>query len=909
MTSQLKKINYTFGVDYNSVISGKALIPTDTGVTTDNMQTSLPHIMNMLQKPNFFANYAWTASSTSVSYHFPQTLFTLPLVTPSTNLNDAFFAQVFGMFAYCKFGLRFRFKVNGSPFHKGLLGIFWKPGDVGVVPVGSGYEIFEGNQMVYPSVRVSAAGTTEYELDVPSLFYYKYMDMKDVIAGGVFYKKTLGGLVITPWSVLEPAVGVSATVQVSCWVELLNLQLAGPTLIRNPAVTTEPLDARFVHQGLLDAVMDPIAGAAKSVVTGAVDGVKSFARSTVGSIPVIGMSLAGVLDKPPLKVEPLKVCRTSASSWVHGDGTSNASTLTVTPGLLRPPLYEEVGIVGTIADYIRIPALVYSGDITVSSSENAQLIWTPVTPTDPSRSVYAAGGFTPDLAGSSDSISIDNTPISYMSQLYQYWRGSISYSLEVVMPATTTCTLAIVWLPDVSQASLTYDKIASQCSTWVFDCNGPTTTHFDVAFMANQNYKYVARVDEYIDTFNNNSNYYQFMYNGSIGVYLLNHVMSNNAAPPTVTVRLYISAGKDFEFAVPCCSVANIISYNQTDNGTGGTPPGLVSVVPVHQGLTDEVAVSTEQMVTSDEVKRDGDTILDQPIKIQPCLGESHMELSLLKRYQPLYFHSSGGTAFNVVNGIHDWTLMIPVCPTVMSYCVGNDGAQAAVQGPSGWPGRFSTPLNHFGRAFKYWRGSINYRFVLTTNGSPGVIRAYFVPNNSKIMDFTSSTDAIVGARPGMCPQALLVGRNDLNVPTQNYVGQAGRNAMLTSVVGGIYGIELITNIDGGVCDVSVPFFSEAPVKTTCSIVSQTDSLTFGGVVPYPSSTNICSVNDDDNYMNHMTGNIVFSFTTNYNLTANRATRVEVYFAAGDDLVFTYPISPPMTQSLGTRNWAPSLSP
>jgi len=690
-------------------------------------------------------------------------------------------------------------------------------------------------------------------------------------------------LYFAPWAPLDYATGANTTVNVTAWFELLNLQLSGPTQIRlsNSSELEERKQRRMKeqleHQGLLDAVVDPLSGAAKSVVSGAIDGgsslVKSGVKSLVSSIPLVGPFLAGFFDKPPLKTEPLKICRTSATSWVHGVGNSAVSTLSVTPGLLRLPREEEVGKIGTVIDYIKIPALITDVLVNTANTSNSQVFWVAVTPDYPTSRTDTT--FNNGRYAAAAMLSY-NTPLSYMSTMYTYWRGTINYALEIVLPATTTCTFAIVWLPDQSQASMTYDEIASQCSSWVFDCNGPTTTHFSVAFMSDTTYKWVALKDFVPSSYGTMGSFYTWKYNGSIGIYLLNTVMSNVAAPTTMDMRLYSSAGDDFEFAVPSGTLLTVKNYGMADTGYYPPPPSKLE----HQGLTDEVAVSSEQLVTSKEVTEEPKFILDQVPRMEPYLGESHMESSYFKRYQLLYANYFTPSTF-------DYRIIVPVCPTMMSYWMGSD--TTAGQAAAGYSGRFSTPLCHFGLAHKYWRGSLNYRLIVTTTlvSQRLTTKACFVPilDSGEIEENNSNPHSF--PIPGYCgslviePVPAISGAGTLLSTDYN------NNRAWTTLNSANYGTEIVCGTDSGVIDINVPYFSDQPVKACCSgflPASQTPAT------PAPDAI-IVTCHADSQAPIHMTGNVLFTIG---GLTSGAPIRVELYIAAGDDLVFTYPVAPPV---------------
>jgi hypothetical protein len=892
MTSTNNKINYLFGVDYNSEVAGTALIPSNTGRVSGGMEISKDNIIQMLKRPNLFEIYSWTAGSVGVNIAFPGQLFEGLLV--GGDGPEAFFGQFFSMFAYVKFGMRFRIKVNGSPFHKGLLGVYYIPGDNQEWP---GTSFVEGNAMVYPSVRVSAAGTSEYTLDIPPLMPWEYMYMENLFFPRVDGTDQHGLLSITPWTALESVTGAPSTVTVSVWFEFTDLQIAGPTLIFEPTTSLDSFqrrrksrrinrqeDEEVEHQGIMDAVIDPLSGAAKSAVSGVIDGVgsgvKKTAKSIVASIPLVGSFLSGFMDKPPLKTEPLKICRTSATSWTHGVGNSAVSTLTVVPGLLRPPKSEEVGEIGDVKSYLKIPAVVRIADLTTSSNANAIVFACPVSPSLPFQS-------TPNIAinwtssQSTPSVYSYHTPMSYMALMYSRWRGTINYTLEVVMPATTTCTLGIAWLPDHNLRSNTYDQIASQCATWLIDCNGPTTSHFGVNYMGAQHYKYTYPVEADITHYGAVSFTDIDMYNGFIGVFLVNTVMSNVAAPTTVTVRMYQAAGDDFELCMPSDTLMHMYCYGQQDLGPYAPPP------LEHQGLTDDVPVSSQQLVTSDEVTEVPKSIMDQPTIMEPYLGESHMEASYFKRYQLLY------REYATINSLNEYVLKIPVCPTIMSY-LNDDGLIPAAT--KGYPGRFSTPLNHFGMAFRYWRGSMNYRLNVGNAMGRCTIKAYFCPNKWIIRN-----GARISNLPGCSPFITSSTRSTYGSIYQQVYPD--RYYALEAACASNWGLELVTNVDAGIVDVNVPFYSEQPVKS-CVLGSPKlgDVIGNTGISLIGSVGSPFSSKPQSSLYNHMTGNVVFvisGFTQRFSGSGAEQMAVEVYYAAGDDLVFTYPVVPPSTQIMG----------
>lgn len=892
MTSETIKTNYTFGVDLGSSLAGRALIPAIAGHVTSNMETSSSGLMEMIRKPNLFTRVGWATTSGIVKFSFPGNLFGAYVD------QEAFYNQVIRMFAYIKFGLRFRFKINGTPFHKGLYQFAWIPGDYN----GTGtYSEFDVNTlMVAPSVRLSASCTTEFTLDVPSIFTNEFFSMHEIFSGENALADRLGTLLGQPVTPLEVATGLNSTVQISCWFEFTDLQLAGPTIMRLGTPVLAPDDAIAnsaypIHQGLVDAVTDPLMGAAKSVVSGAIDGAGRFVKTTLASLPFVGDMMVGLNDKPLLKTEPLKVCRTSATSWVHGVGVSSAASLSVVPGLFRPPRPEEIGKAGSILEYIQIPALIITADASTTTNPYSKLISTNVNPGRPHDAITTLFSGTPAITLNGH-LFVD-TPLSYVSKMYRMWRGTMKYTLEVVIPATSTCTVAICWIPDQTFDGTLYQGIASQCSTWLVDCNGPTTSHFEVKFMSRQRYKFVMPADSQPSALLSDTSSNHDYCNGSIAVYLVNSFTANVASPATATFRLYQSAGSDFEFIMPGGCLMNVLTYGNPDPGLYVPPGARVPVVskpivakPVHQGLTDDQNVAAEQIIPANEVVTTGPPILNQMVLSEPILGESHMDWSILKRYQTFYVQDWSTTATT------NTVITVPVSPCVMGYL---RGGTLLGERTHAYPARFSTLISHMSGAFKFWRGSMNYRCLIQSPNRDLVVRAYYVPNTDEL-----ELAHRVSPSPGLSTQINVYNVNTLPTPAQQTAVQPGssyvRNDAMYCHLAGNFGMELITNVDNGVLEVNVPYFSANPVKTTMAYRPVSTSLsapqTLIGQVDDVSSAPVSGAP----WM-HMNGNVVFVVAN----PSEAVIRIELMYALGDDFAFSYPMPPARVHILDAVEYNP----
>jgi hypothetical protein len=422
------------------------ILPAQTHITGDNISNDINMaisdnqwtVMDLLNKPTYLSSITWSATSTP-GIHTKVTdcppKMTETAIAPSHKnylLNQ--------MFLYHKLDLVFRFVINGTKYHYGRYAFWFNPLEDlytdNLLPdrVTSIYRISG-----MPYVLLDPSTSSSAELVIP------YTHFRHVLARKTDPAKflTYGSLYATPWTSLRSAVSSSANIQIAVYWYCRNAQLNIPIPEIYPAA-----------QGL------------ESLIASGANAAGAFATGNVGSMVASGMDLASQVgglfsrnrDKPSTsgsELSRLTATTMTPPSYVSGPDSSTRlaafpfSETTVSPALTNSAA-PETGL-----KMIRQREMLL--DFTTITDTSVNIFTFPVDP------LYKHLRSDSDL----NYRKYDSTFLSYFTDPFTFWRGSLVYRFEFVKSPFHVGRFIIFHLPEVTPtaaSSYTIDAIPSLTS-------------------------------------------------------------------------------------------------------------------------------------------------------------------------------------------------------------------------------------------------------------------------------------------------------------------------------------------------------------------------------------------------------------------------------------------------------------
>nr|QCH40773.1 structural polyprotein 2 [Picornavirales sp.] len=293
-----------------------------------------------------------------------------------------------------------------------------------------------------------------------------------------------------------------------------------------------------------------------------------------------------------------------------GKGVDSAYSLRLDPQGMQVITSDRKGntIEECDLDYIkRVPMLVNTVKWTDAEDSGFLLTSWPVTPNICFS--YNSGGVTLST----------NTFLSYLSGLFQFWRGSLDYRLDFVSTQFHTGRLLVAFVPNLPQKSSPTFEQALSCPNVVIDIQESSSITFSVPFLSQTPYK---NTETEIDVLS---------LTGMIYVFVLNELVRPSNVSDTIEFNIYLSAGDDFEFAVP--QPFNYLLYSDDlPPSSTDTVDALPTLEPTMQGL-ERLETRTGQAISSTKLSLAFGSDMVPPVN---TLGEKFSLLDLTKRYARL---------------------------------------------------------------------------------------------------------------------------------------------------------------------------------------------------------------------------------------------------------------------------------
>lgn len=501
-------------------------------------------VKGFLQRPIHFADFVWKASE-------PDAVELIrPIHLPRDWINQEMIAEKLNGFRYVKCDFKVRVQVNAQPFNAGYLLLTYIP-------------LFEQQQRT-PSSLSSFCGITGYrralldlsedtsaELQIPFSGIINAFDLIDGYG-------MLGSVKLYIYSPLTGLDNVDGTV----WLTASDVEVFLPTGLpidaRGPAHagvaartkkdqnlrTTKPVAKKGRISSIADTVSD-VAGALVDVpVIGSVASTVEWVSDAVSSVA----SFFG-FSKPIDKRVPNKQTLMVGNNFANYDGDAKAKSLaffseneTRIPTQVFGTEKDEMSFSHILAQ----PTYLERFKMRTTDAQRAVIWKWPVDPRSCRKIIYNDATKTPYVK---DGYVCENTYLSYLSNFFKYWRGTIKYHFRIIKTCFHSGRIRVFVVPGAN-ASTKIDEIDfNKVHSIVYDIRDTTSFDLEVPYKWITPWKTVDAKFNRLDT--DVRNVTPNEPTAMVYVQVINSLRNPSTAADHIDFVVETSAGDDFQFAFP----------------------------------------------------------------------------------------------------------------------------------------------------------------------------------------------------------------------------------------------------------------------------------------------------------------------------------------------------------------------
>jgi hypothetical protein len=403
-------------------------------------------------------------------------------------------------------------RINPTAFHAGTLMLFWVPGFWHPQNEGNAWggpdTLATLTQYEHAILNVGGEETTA-KIRVPYSYMYRMMRNAE--------RNEMGQLNIIVWNTLSTASSNTNSLELSVWIEpidpILNVKI--PLAINQPFMhSVNQSDSE--HSSVLASVEKGI-GSLVNPDAGTISNISNLVKTVAG--------IAGNFDSPTVPLDDecnLAItdnARHARSLHYHtGDASANMKEATSNA-------VQDYSIRSRCSIPSRMTTIVWENTLTAGT-----LIYRiPVKPS-----------YCGTVSQVPPYINYNTTSLAFFSQMFQYWRGSLHYTLEIIATKFHQGQLYIVFVPAIDGPSPTFQETWT-CTNAVLDIGKNNRLEFEIPFVNDTDYALTDPLS-------------QLSYDNAIGtfeIYIQNALNAPGNVKNSVDINVYINAGSDFTFAVP----------------------------------------------------------------------------------------------------------------------------------------------------------------------------------------------------------------------------------------------------------------------------------------------------------------------------------------------------------------------
>jgi hypothetical protein len=510
-------------------------------VAEDDLQHT---VVDILERPIEVANFTWelaSAAGTELS----------SVELPADWLSVNMIKEKLSGFTFFRADFEVKVQVNAQPFHAGNLLVVFEPlaGQQQYTPSNM---LHFGGVTGYRHVNLDLSESTSAMLTIPFLTNLTYFDLIKAIG-------QLGRVRMFVYSALTGSTDVEGTI----WIRARNVSVDMPTgvspwprAVGKAQSGGNPSRSRIPVANASGPKVNPpkvrreeekeekIPG----VFTRIALGIKDASRAVMG-VPIIAPyaacvtwlagAAAGICSvfgwsKPLDRARTKMVQLTYARSAANYNGDSKAKVLALDsqnevtfPSEVFGTNEDEMSFGHILSKFTFLDRFTM-----IKAFLPGQVMWKmPVSPRACSKLIDG------------DKIMNLNTMLSYFSEMFTNWRGTIKYKFRTVKTNFHSARIRVAFVPgifeDTPPEGIDVNKVYSQ----IFDLREVTEFEFEVPFVYNQPWLSLIDVDR--------SALSASVPTGMLYVEVLNSLRNPAAAADYIEFIVEVAAGEDFQFAYP----------------------------------------------------------------------------------------------------------------------------------------------------------------------------------------------------------------------------------------------------------------------------------------------------------------------------------------------------------------------
>lgn len=494
-------------------------------------------VRDVLARPTVLYNLTTTAGSANDDIQ----VFSLPYQLMTNNLN---YQYKLAGYAFFRADTVIRVSVNAEPMSQGKLWLWFNPhGNVASVREVPNFLTCKYG---YQGIEIDIATGAPVELHIPFCSQFSHYNLSTGSGNQ-------GQVVLTK---LTPVVG-SVDITIHGWFENINLHMPTSLPIQIPPEAQVGKEGETKSaKGLVSGPMSVVADAADVLgkipaLSSVTDRVGWASRLLAGAAEYMGYSRPMNMQNPhPMKVDPMR-------------GHTNLAGLDNSV-CLGPNQDMELGfpsqVFGTDADEmdIRFVAgrLGYLDTFNWTTSQAAQtvLVRVPVTPSIWTQLNLSLPAVTTPVAWpAQDVVTYRGPHVAYVSNLFNYWRGSMKYRFAVAKTAFHSGRLRFSYfptgtmpLPGAPYASADHEY------TKILDLSVSSEISFEIPYVANRPWKYMEPRDYYTGQATLSTLQQEQNLNGFLQIDVLAPLKANANCSTTVQMLIFVAGGDDLSFMDLC---------------------------------------------------------------------------------------------------------------------------------------------------------------------------------------------------------------------------------------------------------------------------------------------------------------------------------------------------------------------
>lgn len=492
---------------------------TETRLSHNVIQEEPWSLKDMLGRNHFLRTDKWFSSQ-------PAHTVLAALRVPQDFLSTSIASTPFERFMYWRGDVELEFQVTSTPLSQGMLAAVFVPLserrfiDSTIIPNFSSLSV---NQTVYLYANTNTCAKMHISFNSPS----SYLDLTEEIATT---RNSLGYVYLVVFNPIELAATASDTSSVSMFSRFINSEFKVPRISN--------VSSRFSATPQASAMLTTALSALTSKPNGPPSSGSKSILSSIASklIPssLVGDAIDGVLgvfglDKPTDPNLSLPNVILGNQRMNFAQGIEYIDKLTVFPAQTYESTFEtfattidEMSLKFLVAKYSYLGSFSFS---TTSVTGDVIASW-PINP----------------IPSELTNMRISQVPLlSYLSFPFQFWRGSLTYKLQVVSTSFQTGKIFIAYNFGSYKpgTSLSLGQLTSQYGEAYEINQGSNELEFSVPYVAST---------PYLDVPNSNVPSVEDSV-GYINITILNPLVAPNNTPLSITLNVFVAGGDDFELS------------------------------------------------------------------------------------------------------------------------------------------------------------------------------------------------------------------------------------------------------------------------------------------------------------------------------------------------------------------------